>query len=301
MPELPEVECVRRSLERLVVGRRVRAVRVTRPQVIRGKTTPEALLVGDRVDRVLRQGKQLALVGQRGGCVCVHLGMSGQLCVSDNSPHHPALPKVKRTSGPIRSTHLSEFPAHTHVIWQFDSGLAMRFTDPRRFGGLWTFGRLDDLLTKRWAKLGPDALVITPAGLQERLLTTRRALKAALLDQQLVAGLGNIYVDELLYGARLHPLLPANRVDRPTAQTLVRRMRTLLTHAIERVGSSLRDYVDAENRQGSQQDHHRVYGRAGQPCKRRSCRGVIDSEQVAGRTTAWCPSCQGLDAPSQNV
>ena len=168
----------------------------------------------------------------------------------------------------------------------------MRFTDPRRFGGLWTFAQLDVLIDQRWAALGPDALTVTPNELYRRLSATRRSLKAALLDQGLLAGLGNIYVDELLFGTRLHPLTPADTVDRSLAGSLVRRMRTLLTRAIERGGSSLRDYIDGQGERGTQQNHHRVYGRSGQRCYRRSCPAVICCDQVAGRTTAWCPGCQ---------
>lgn len=295
MPELPEVECVRRSLQRLVVGRRVQAVRVTRSQVIQGPSTPRDLLVGDHIDRVERQGKQLALVGRGGGCVCVHLGMSGQLCFlpRPDEPNTKPTP-IERTDTRKGSTPIvsAELPPHTHVLWLLDQGQAIRFTDPRRFGGLWTFARLDALVQHRWSRLGPDALSITPGQLHEGLRRTTRGLKAALLDQGLVAGLGNIYVDELLFGAGLHPLTPANTLDRARSASLVRRMRTLLCAAIERGGSSLRDYVDAQNQRGSQQDHHRVYGRSGQRCRRRGCRAVILSEQVAGRTTAWCPNCQ---------
>lgn len=298
MPELPEVECVRRSLEHLIVGRRVGAVRVTRPGVIRGERADAALLVGDRIEAVVRQGKQLAMVGAAGRCVCVHLGMSGQLCILPRPDEPNTKPSpFQRTGPPKGSTHNppNTLPPHTHVLWLLDGALAMRFTDPRRFGGLWTFARLDDLATQRWSALGPDALSITPAALHGGLSGTTRGLKAALLDQQLVAGLGNIYVDELLFGAKLHPMQPANTLDRGQTASLTRRMRTLLRGAIERGGSSLRDYVDAQNQPGRQQHRHRVYGRAGQPCKRRGCCAVIASAQVAGRTTAWCPCCQRCD------
>ena len=299
MPELPEVECVRLSLERLVVGRRVAAVRVSRPGVITGPKGDEALLVGSKVSRVIRHGKQLAVVGERcdsggghseGRCVCVHLGMSGQLCVVGGQ-QRPATTK-RRTSSVSGSSPDQSLPAHTHVLWQLEGGLGLRFTDPRRFGGLWTFDDEAELVAKRWFKLGPDARLIGPRALTLALHKTRRTLKAALLDQHLIAGLGNIYVDELLFNTKLHPLMPACELDTAHVPGLVRRMRTLLTGAIERGGSSLRDYVDGDGQQGSQQTRHRVYGRAGLVCKRRSCDGVIQSEQVAGRTTAWCPRCQ---------
>ena len=289
MPELPEVECVRLSLERLVVGRRVGAVRVNRADVITGPAGERALLAGEKVSKVIRHGKQLAVVGS-GRCVVVHLGMSGQLCVVRASPTNAQA--VKRPEQVNSSLAHPDLPPHTHVVWALEDGLLLRFTDPRRFGGLWTFGSEDELVAERWSKLGPDALKIKPGELARGLSQTARGLKAALLDQHLVAGLGNIYVDELLFSARLHPLLPANKLDPKQAPGLVRRMRTLLTGAIERGGSSLRDYVDAENQRGSQQTRHRVYGRSGQRCKRRDCRGRVTSEQVAGRTTAWCPDCQ---------
>lgn len=303
MPELPEVECVRLSLERLVVGRRIDVVRVSRPGVITGAKGDKSLLVGDKLSKVIRHGKQLAIVGGGGRCVCVHLGMSGQLCVMDSAaiaikkrtPGHQCLENEIK-SGIHPSTLTSELavslPAHTHVLWQLDGGLALRFTDPRRFGGLWTFSDEDELVASRWSKLGPDARLIGPSALARGLSKTQRTLKAALLDQHLIAGLGNIYVDELLFNAKLHPLLPACELEDSQVPGLVRRMRTLLSGAVERGGSSLRDYVDGNGKQGSQQNRHRVYGRAGMACKRRGCQGIIQSEQVAGRTTAWCPSCQ---------
>lgn len=291
MPELPEVECVRLSLERLVVGRRVRAVRVSRADVVNGPTGEEALLAGEKVSKIIRHGKQLAIVGSR-RCVAVHLGMSGQLCLVEARP--PSTQAVKRLGRPNSSLADTDLPPHTHVVWALEGGIRLRFTDPRRFGGLWTFGSEDDLVFERWSKLGPDALTIKPGQLARRLSRTTRGLKAALLDQHLIAGLGNIYVDELLFSARLHPLLPANALGSKQTPGLVRRMRALLTGAIKRGGSSLRDYVDAENQRGSQQTRHRVYGRSGQRCKRRACHGRVSSEQVAGRTTAWCPECQKL-------
>lgn len=291
MPELPEVECVRLSLERLLVGRPVEAVRVSRPGVITGPADDRALLVGDKVSAVLRHGKQLAIVGSD-RCVCVHLGMSGQLCVMGNEQAGTS-PK-KRTAAAKGSQLERRLPPHTHVLWLLDGGFALRFTDPRRFGGLWTFADSDALFAQRWSQLGPDALRITPGQLCQGLSRTKRSLKAALLDQHLIAGLGNIYVDELLFNAKVHPLLPACELGPKPVPSLVRQMKTLLRGAVQRGGSSLRDYVDGANQRGSQQDRHRVYGRAGKACKRRACGGVIESEQIAGRTTAWCPSCQKL-------
>ena len=290
MPELPEVECVRLSLERLLVGRRAASVRVTQPGVITGVKTDSALLVGDKVSDVIRHGKQLAILGGSGRCVCVHLGMSGQMCLVSEQQT-----STRRLGNARGSRNNKALPAHTHLFWRFNDQTGLRFTDPRRFGGLWTFSSQDQLIARRWSKLGPDALTISPGQLAKGLVKTRRSLKAALLDQAVVAGLGNIYVDELLFNAKLHPLRPACDIDPALVPGLVRRMKTLLNGAIQRGGSSLRDYVDGENQRGSQQTRHRVYGRAGLRCKRRGCGGWIESDQVAGRTTAWCPACQPLD------
>lgn len=286
---------MRRSLAHHIVGRTISSVRVARADVIHGPSSPRALLVGDQVRSVLRKGKQLAITGHQGGVVTVHLGMSGQLCMVRTTPgNKPDPPSKQRTIAPAGSIRFSELPKHTHLVWSLSNHNVMRFTDPRRFGGVWTCSDLTELERSRWAKLGPDALKITPTELWHRLQGTKRGLKAALLDQALVAGLGNIYVDELLYACQLHPMEPADRIDLQQCGSLVRKMRAMLNGAIERGGSSLRDYVDADNRRGSQQTRHRVYGRAGLPCRRSRCTQVIISKLIAGRTTAWCPQCQGM-------
>lgn len=269
MPELPEVETVRRGVDAHAVGRRIEAVRIRRRDVVRGDLRPMA---GQVLSAASRHGKQLALITDTGPLACVHLGMSGSLRVApDRTPR----------------------ANHVHAVWVLDGGLELRFRDPRRFGGVFGFPDLQQLRTARWNALGPDATVINPSNLHRRLASTTRALKAALLDQQLVAGLGNIYVDELLYAARLNPMRPAHTVDRPAAKRLVARMRPLLQTAIDAGGSSLRDHVGADGAAGAFQDRHRVYGRGGQPCRR--CRATLSVAAVAQRTTVWCPGCQPAD------
>jgi len=274
MPELPEVESVRRCLAACAVGRTVTAVRLRRPDVVRGDCCAAALLAGRRIDDVLRHGKQLALLGTPSGganggrpCVCVHLGMTGAMLHGIDRP----LP-------------------HTHVTWELDGGGELHFRDARRFGGIWTFADEEALRTKRWRSLGPDALVIQPRQLHARLQRTTRALKAALLDQQVVAGLGNIYVDELLHRLRIAPQRRADTLDLLTCQRLVRRMRPLLRDAIAAGGSTLRDFVNGYGEAGAFQQRFRVYGRSGQRC--RSCRAPLQTQLVAGRTTVWCGRCQ---------
>jgi formamidopyrimidine-DNA glycosylase len=283
MPELPEVENVRRSLSDALVGRTVESVRVRRRDVVHGSARPPDLLRGCRIRSVRRHGKQLALMGaaahdrQVDRCVCVHLGMSGSL---------QAVPAHRRGGGPARPV------PHTHVTWTLDDGTQVRFVDPRRFGGIWTFADSNELVQHRWRALGEDALVIRPGSLLQSFQRTQRALKPALLDQNLVAGLGNIYVDELLFNCRLHPLTPCRTLTLNRIQALVRCMRQLLHRATRCGGSTVRDYVDGHGRPGHFQNAHQVYGRAGQSCVR--CRKPLRRQIVAGRGTVFCPGCQAL-------
>ncbi|MEM6333707.1 MAG: DNA-formamidopyrimidine glycosylase family protein, partial [Planctomycetota bacterium] len=265
------------------------------------------LLMGRVVVGVERVGKRLAIVGDDGSAVGVHLGMSGRVLVFERGQGVAAEPFGGR---------------HTHARWWLGDGDGARvvFVDHRRFGGLWDWavpkaGKLEggkaghrsvagavgegedegDVVAGRglwFAGLGPDALAVGPAELWRGLSGTRRCVKAALLDQRVVAGLGNIYVDELLFGAGVSPLRRADRVSRAEAAGLVRRMRTLLCRAIEAGGSTLRDYADASGRAGGYQLRHRVYGRGGLRCRRRGCGGTLVTGTVAGRTTVWCPVCQ---------
>ena len=287
MPELPEVETVARTLARHTLGRRVVRVDVFRPDVVRRReprprSLPHDLLQGQRLTAVLRHGKQLALVGEtsESGCVCVHLGMSGSLCVAT----------------PAQPTHKTD---HVHVVWRLDDQTELSFRDPRRFGGVWAFPGVQQLREQRWDRLGPDALRITPMQLYTGLRRTQRALKAALLDQGLLAGLGNIYVDELLYAVRLHPQLPGTHVGKSEARRLVQYMRRILNRAVEAGGSTLRDYVDATGQRGGYQSRFRAYGRFGEPCNR--CGALMDKLVVAGRTTTACPVCQALSENTGDI
>lgn len=293
MPELPEVETIRRGLAATLPGCRVSRVARGGFDVVRCHGPAPRLLADDRIAEVLRHGKQLALVGRTGETLCLHLGMSGSLRLAD--PADPIEP-------------------HTHLRWRIDApdvpdapdapdapgtGAAepsrareLRFRDPRRFGGVWQYNTKQTLHALRWSRLGPDALRVGPAALERRLANRTLALKAALLDQHTLAGLGNIYVDELLYACRLHPLRPADSLSRGELESLVRRMRSLLLRAIEAGGSTLRDYVGADGVAGGFQSSHRAYGREGGRCRRRGCRESIQRTIVAARSTFTCPACQ---------
>ncbi|MBL0871678.1 MAG: bifunctional DNA-formamidopyrimidine glycosylase/DNA-(apurinic or apyrimidinic site) lyase [Phycisphaerales bacterium] len=292
MPELPEVETVRRSLEPHAVGRRVRGVEVLRGSVIEGEASAEALLVGRVLRGVHRHGKLLMILAESGEaegaasakvggrCLAIHLGMSGQVL-------------VKTTRQELRSL------SHVHVVWEVErvdeagrgvESVWIGFRDPRRFGGVWTF---DDEARLREAKLsvmGPDALVIEGGALFEALRRTSRAVKAALLDQRVLAGVGNIYADEALFRSRIDPRTKGRRLARERVEELAAMIRAVLAEAVDARGSTLRDYVDAEGAQGGFALRHAVYGRGGQACT--VCGTTLKQITLAQRTTVFCPGCQ---------
>ncbi len=298
MPELPEVERVRASLEPGLVGRTVVSVAVDRRDVVVGPGDPPAgfsrqrgagarrpvrldpawLLRGERVAGVLRRGKQLAIVSDA-RAVVVHLGMTGQLrLITDGGGAGPT-------------------PAgHVHVRWTLDNGSRVLFRDPRRFGGVWALTSRAEL-EDRWSELGPDAIGISSTELKAAFTGVRASLKAAMLDQRRLAGLGNIYADEAAFAARLHPARPAGSLTDAELRRLAAAIRQTLARALAAGGSTLRDYADAEGRPGSAQLRHKVYGRAGRSCRR--CRGVLTSATLAQRTTVWCPECQPGGTPSR--
>lgn len=288
MPELPEVESIRRTLERSVAGQTVRVADVARTDIIgapgrlragRGRCRHAdgpiraSLLDGARIASLVRRGKQLAIVADDARALVVHLGMSGRLVVEP------------RDSG--------QSPAHTHATWRIGASSVMRFTDPRRFGALVPC-RNEQELESHWSDLGPDACSISEGEIARALSSRRTCVKAALLDQSLIAGLGNIYVDEILHRAGIHPLMRSWRAA-THARSITACMRTVLDAAIAAGGSTLRDYVDAAGNPGAYVTLHRVYGRAGQPCDR--CRSTIRATVVGGRTTAFCATCQGRVRP----
>lgn len=291
VPELPEVESVRRSLLPHIRGRTVLSAELRRRDILIAPgdppggfprqrkragasspraVSPEDLLVGADITDILRRGKQLAIIARSDRALVVQLGMSGtvELMGADDAPDR-----------------------HTHAIWTLDSGIRVRFHDPRRFGALRVF-RSRDALNEHWAALGPDALAITGAELHNALAGSNRPIKAALLDQAVLAGVGNIYADESLHIAKLNPRFRACRFSPLQANALAAAIREVLTHAIAAGGSTLRDYTDADGRPGSYQSRHAVYGRAGLPCP--TCSRPLSSALLAQRTTVWCRGCQPL-------
>ncbi len=275
MPELPEVETVVRDLRPRLVGRRITAVSVgDRP--LRRPWSPEwaARLVGRRIEAVDRRGKWILMGLSGGGCLVIHLGMTGQL----------------------RVVPVDEAAArHTHAVFGLGRGGQVRFRDVRRFGSLTLFpSRAEAEESFRTAGLGPEPFALEGRYWRERLAGTARCLKAVLLDQRVVAGVGNIYADEALFEARLHPTRAGRSLGTAEAARLRRAVETVLLRAISRRGSTIRDYVDGRGRRGGYQREFRVYGRVRQPCPR--CGTPIERIRLAGRSTHFCPRCQPTTA-----
>ena len=273
MPELPEVESVRRQLAPALVGRRFDRVAIDDARLVR-PYDPDAVaaeLRGERVAAVERRGKYLVVRFESGRVLLIHLRMTGSLL-------HGACGSFQ------------DLP-HRRAVVTLDDGSDVAYRDVRRFG-TWLLLEPEKAEPYLGARVGDEPLeaLFTAARLGERLAGRRTSLKAALLDQRTLAGMGNIYVDEALWRARLNPLRIASSLDRTELRRLHRGIRVALEHGLARQGSTLRDYRLPDGSGGSMQDEFRVYGRRDEPCDR--CGTSIARTQVAGRTTWFCPTCQ---------
>lgn len=276
MPELPEVETVRSDLQQAFAGRIITGVRAPGVHRLRRHTPAvllEPALTGRRVLRFGRHGKYLLGWLDDGAVLVAHLGMSGQW----------------RAAGDLAAPP----PPHTHVVLDWDHGEQLQVIDPRAFGELFVSVPVAGVVPEL-VHLGPDALDPgwTARQAAARLAGRRTRLKPLLTDQHFLAGIGNIYADEILWAARLGPDRPAASLDGEEVRRLWRARRAVLARAVALRGSTLEDnqYRDLLGGLGAYQHHHRAYGRAGQPCQR--CRTPIARVRVAGRSTCWCPRCQ---------
>jgi formamidopyrimidine-DNA glycosylase len=270
MPELPEVETVVRELRPQLVGRRIASV-AAGPKSLRRpwRTHWNRRLGGRRVVEVGRRGKWLLVGLDDKYHLVLHLGMTGQLTVTPAST-----PRAD----------------HTHLIFRLDGGRQLRFRDVRRFGSAMLFTASEHERFFQESGLGPEPFDLDPDYWRQSLAHTRRCLKAILLDQRVVAGVGNIYADESLYQARLHPAQLGQDVTARQASRLRRAIVAVLERAIDKRGSSIRDYIGGNGQKGGFQEEFRVYGRTGRPCPR--CGAAIACIRLAGRSTHYCPRCQ---------
>ena len=273
MPELPEVETIRVGLEPHLVGRtfvrvEIDDVRLTRPH---DPVETAAELAGETVAALERRGKYLVVRFESGRVLLIHLRMTGSLLL-------------------LRDGIAIDDPYRRAVV-RLDNGSDVAYRDVRRFG-TWLLlepGELDPYLASRVGAEVLDRGFSTQA-LQATVERRKAPIKAVLLDQRVFAGVGNIYADEALWWARIHPLRPAASLDRPELQELLRGVRKSLRHGIARQGATLRDYRGSDGRAGSMQSEFRAYGRAGEPCTR--CGTPIEKTRAGGRGTWYCPACQ---------
>jgi len=261
VPELPEVETVARSIAPLI-GRRILSAEFHCARVLRGNADQMSeALAGRRIRGIQRRGKFIVIELDAKQYLTVHLGMTGKLLLGGAAGRH------------------------THAIFNLDRGV-LRYDDPRQFGKL----EVSRGVPSRVEKLGPEPLEVTIAEFAARLKRRKARIKSVLLDQHFVRGVGNIYADETLFRAGIHPLAVASRLRAERVKRLHEAMVEVLTQAIAKGGSSISDYVDADGRRGFFQFEHRVYQRTGEPCV--SCGATIRRTLVAQRGTHFCPKCQ---------
>src|SRR5437764_2427310 len=281
MPELPEVETVARGLRQAILGRRMLSVTLGKTDFIDDPAALEQHLPGRQIEAVERYGKfmllRLSAVNEETraatngdaapSSLLVHLGMTGQI-----APIPAGLPLEK----------------HTHVCLLLDDGRELRYTDARRFGRIAYLAEAP--LAEELTRFGADPLEVGKEQFAESIRGRRARIKALLLDQRVLRGVGNIYSDESLWRAKIHPAQLGENLSRKQAETLWRALQKILRKAIVLRGSSISDFLDAEGEPGEYQRRHRAYGREGKACQR--CKTVIRRGMVAGRSSYFCPKCQ---------
>ncbi|WP_439104412.1 bifunctional DNA-formamidopyrimidine glycosylase/DNA-(apurinic or apyrimidinic site) lyase [Celeribacter marinus] len=282
MPELPEVETVRRGLEPSMSGAIIAQADVNRPNL--RWPFPDRMaerLTGARVERLRRRSKYILADLDRGETLLIHLGMSGRMTVSGDPlgqfvHTHPAAQK------------------HDHVVFHMDNGARVTFNDPRRFGAMDLLDTATAPTHPLLAKIGPEPLGndFNEAHLTRAFQNKNTPVKTALLDQHIVAGLGNIYVCEVLFRAGIDPAQKVGTLSRARVASLVPIIRDVLDEAIVSGGSSLKDFRQASGELGYFQHSFRVYGREGEPCKGTGCAATVCRIVQAGRSTFFCPECQ---------
>ena len=275
MPELPEVETVRRSLEPNLINRTITAVQVNLPKLIiipagDVKTFTDNLL-GSRFTGVKRRGKYLLLYLDNLWVLVIHLRMTGRLLIVDNK---------------------ESIEKHTHFIFSLDNGMDLRFHDVRQFGLIYLVPRDSLNLIKGIETMGPEPLeeTFTLACLRDSMEGKNQKAKSFLLDQRCIAGIGNIYADEILFQAGIHPEEPLKNISTEKQEALWKAIKDRLFKGVESRGTSIKDYVDSFGNSGSFQNQLKVYGKAKEPCP--NCKSILEGIKVAGRSTVFCPKCQ---------
>jgi formamidopyrimidine-DNA glycosylase len=269
MPELPEVETIVRGLRKPLVGRRFTGVRIGWENLVATPGVEEFArgLIGQRILDVRRRGKYLVFALSSGRSLIIHLRMTGRLLLKDGG---------------------AKLDKHDHLIFELDDGRELRFNEMRKLGRVYLVDNDDEVV----GELGPEPLDgdFTLADFAVLLSTRRGKIKSLLLNQRFIAGVGNIYADEALFAASIHPERRADTLTSEEVERLYHAIRQVLRQGIENRGTTLTAYRDAEGREGSNQEHLRVFRRTGQPCPR--CGTPIERTVVGGRGTYFCPKCQ---------
>lgn len=275
MPELPEVETVRRSLLKKLVGRKITQVHVTMDKIVSPLLVDEFVeqATGKEILDIRRRGKYLLLDLSEQLTLIVHLRMTGKF---------------------IFCKAQDEVMKHTHVIFELDDGHHLRFVDQRQFGKVLLVPNEALHQVSGLSTLGPEPLEdeFTLEWFKHTMAKKSTKIKGLLLDQTFLAGLGNIYVDEALFRAKVHPERPANSLKAREVTRLYQAVRDVLQEGIEYRGTSFKDYVDGEGKTGGFQNHLKAYGRENQPCE--ECGTLMMRKKVAGRSSVYCPRCQRL-------
>jgi formamidopyrimidine-DNA glycosylase len=270
VPELPEVETICRLLAPVLTGRCIARVRALDKSVLtQGEPAFRALTEGKAITQVHRRAKLCLIELEGGATVAMHLKMTGRLFVAE------------ATDPP---------PDRARLILELDGGGGLIFADMRRFGTCRAFAPGEIEAWDFYRKLGPEPLAIDAAGFAARFANTAQAIKAALLDQTVIAGIGNIYADESLFRAGIKPTAKANAISGERLRALHEAVQATLTEALAAGGSTIRDYRTPEGIEGAFQHHFNVYGRAGRPCP--NCGKILTSAKIAARTSTYCPKCQ---------
>lgn len=273
MPELPEVETIVRSLRPMITGKRVESVEVGYTPIIGypDVETFAAELIGREVEQVRRRGKYIVIEVTGGDLLVTHLRMSGRLIF---------------TSSEI------EKDKHTHVVINFEDGTQLRFVEIRKFGRMFLIPASDPEKAGGFATLGPEPLEMSLEEFKAQIAGKKTKIKPLILNQEIVAGIGNIYADEALFLSKLHPERLADTLSEEDKETLYHAIQQVLTTGIQNRGTSKRDYVDGFGMAGENQNHLKVYGREKEKCY--LCGTEILRIQVGGRSSHFCPNCQPL-------
>ena len=273
MPEMPEVEIIRRYLDKQLTGQRIMGVELLLPRQIKWPE-PEgyrAMAIGRTIAGMNRRGKYLLMALDNGSALVFHLRMTGRLVYEPDGVNHDS---------------------HARLLFQLDGGGLLVYGDTRTLGTLYALSPGERWRIHGLAEMGPEPLTedFTPAYIQQTAKGRRTAVKSFLLNQKYIGGIGNIYADEALFLAGIHPLRPVGSLSAAECQRLHQSVNTVIAAGIRDGGTTFRDYKNGEGKQGSHQEQLYVYNRQGQPCRR--CGTEIEKMTVGGRGTHLCPQCQ---------